>query len=431
MPNNVRRRESENPLMDLLQTRRPRDLAAVRNWDANDPLRALRDRFELPPNVVYLDGNSLGALPRATRHRIAHVVADEWGAGLIRSWNDCDWIGAPRRVGDKIAGLIGAAPGEVIVADSTSANLFKLISVALAARPGRREVLSEPGNFPSDLYVIEGALRGMADRSVRLEPAQRLIDCIGEDTALVVLTQVHYKSAAMHDMRAITARAHEKGALVLWDLSHSAGALHVDLNGCDVDFAVGCGYKYLNGGPGAPAFLFVARRHQACCRSPLSGWMGHERPFDFVDGYAPAAGIERFLCGTPPILGLLSLECGVDLLLEAGTAALQAKSEQLCQLFIALVQDMCGDQLQLLSPVDPRQRGSHLAYAHPNGYAVMRALIDRGVIGDFRAPDTLRFGFAPLYTRYEDVWQAVVTLRDVLQTQCWSEPRYAVRAAVT
>jgi kynureninase len=431
MPNNVPRPESENPLMDLLQTRRPHDLATVRNWDAHDPLRALRDRFELPPNVVYLDGNSLGALPRATRQRIAHVVAQEWGAGLIRSWNDCDWIGAPRRVGDKIARLIGAAPGEAIVADSTSANLFKLISVALAARPGRREVLSEPGNFPSDLYVIDGALRGMADRSVRLEPAHRLIDCIGEDTALVVLTHVHYKSAAMHDMRAITARAHEKGALVLWDLSHSAGALHVDLNGCDADFAVGCGYKYLNGGPGSPAFLFVARRHQASCRSPLSGWMGHERPFDFVDGYAPAAGIERFLCGTPPILGLLSLECGVDLLLEAGTAALQAKSEQLCQLFIALVQEMCGDQLQLLSPADPRQRGSHLAYVHPNGYAVMRALIDRGVIGDFRAPDTLRFGFAPLYTRYEDVWQAVVTLRDVLQTQCWSEPRYAVRAAVT
>jgi kynureninase len=417
--------------MDFLQPRSPRDLTAVRNWDASDPLRALRDRFELPPNVVYLDGNSLGALPRATRQRIAHVVADEWGVGLIRSWNDSDWIGAPRRVGDKIAGLIGAAPGEVIVADSTSANLFKLISVALAARPGRREVLSEPGNFPSDLYVIDGALRGMADRSVRLEPAHRLIECIGEDTALVVLTHVHYKSAAMHDMRAITARAHEKGALVLWDLSHSAGALHVDLTGCDADFAVGCGYKYLNGGPGAPAFLFVARRHQASCRSPLSGWMSHERPFDFVDGYTPAAGIERFLCGTPPILGLLSLECGVDLLLEAGTTALQAKSQQLCQLFSALVQEMCGDRLQLLSPADPRQRGSHVAYAHPNGYAVMRALIDRGVIGDFRAPDILRFGFAPLYTRYEDVWQAVVTLRDVLQTQCWSEPRYAVRAAVT
>jgi kynureninase len=417
--------------MDLLQPRSPRDLAGVRNWDANDPLRAFRDRFDLPPDVVYLDGNSLGALPRATRERIAQVVADEWGVGLIRSWNECDWIRAPRRVGDKIAGLIGAAPGEVIVADSTSANLFKLINVALAARPGRREVLSEPGNFPSDLYVIDGALRGLPDRRLRLEPADRLIDAISEDTALVVLTHVHYKTAAMHDMRAITARAHEKGALVLWDLSHSVGALQVDLNDCDADFAVGCGYKYLNGGPGAPAFLFVARRHLAGSVSPLSGWMGHDKPFDFVDGYAPAAGIERFLCGTPPILGLLSLECGVDLLLEAGPAALQAKSQRLCQLFIALVQDMCGDQLQLLSPMDPRQRGSHLAYAHPNGYAVMRALIDRGVIGDFRAPDTLRFGVTPLYTRYEDVWRAVVTLRDVLQTQCWSEPRYAVRAAVT
>jgi len=418
--------------MDSVQPRSPRELAAVRSWDASDPLRDFRERFDLPPDVVYLDGNSLGALPRATRQRIAEVVADEWGNGLIRSWNDADWIRAPRRVGDKVAGLIGAAPGEVIVTDSTSVNLFKLIAVALAARPGRREVLSEPGNFCTDLYVIEGALRGMPERTLRLEPAERLIDCISEDTALVLLTHVHYKSAAMHDMRAITARAHEKGALVLWDLSHSVGALHVDLNGCDADFAVGCGYKYLNGGPGAPAFLFVAQRHLAGSVSPLSGWMGHARPFDFLDPYAPAPGIERFLCGTPPILGLLSLECGVDLLLEAGTAALQAKSQALCQLFISLVDEMCaGYDLRLLSPMDPRQRGSHLAYAHPNGYAVMRALIDRGVIGDFRAPDCLRFGLVPLYTRYEDVWHAVATLRDVLQTQCWSEPRYAVRAAVT
>jgi kynureninase len=431
MPNNVPRDESENRRMDLLQTR-PRDLGAVRTWDASDPLRAFRDRFDLPPNVVYLDGNSLGALPRATRQRIEHVVTAEWGVGLIRSWNDADWIGAPRRVGDKIAGLIGAGPGEVIVADSTSANLFKLVSAALAMRPGRREVLSEPGNFPTDLYVLEGALRNASDRALRLEPADRLIDCISEDTALVVLTQVHYKTAWMHDMRAITQRAHAKGALVLWDLSHSAGALQVDLNGCDADFAVGCGYKYLNGGPGAPAFLFVAKRHHASCVSPLSGWMGHARPFDFVDSYAPAPGIERFLCGTPPILGVLSLECGVDLLLEAGTAALQSKSQRLCQLFIDLVQEMCDcKDLQLLSPADSQRRGSHVAYANPNGYAVMRALIDRGVIGDFRAPDILRFGFAPLYTRYEDVWHAAATLRDVLQTQCWSEPRYAVRAAVT
>ena len=418
--------------MDLVQPRSPRDLGAVRSWDASDPLRAFRERFDLPPNIVYLDGNSLGALPRATRQRIADVVAREWGEGLIRSWNEADWIRAPRRVGDKIAGLIGAAPGEVVVADSTSANLFKLISAALAARPGRGEVLSEPGNFPSDLYVIEGALRGMPDRSLRLEPADQVLDAIDENTALVILTHVHYKSAAMHDMRAITARAHEKGALVLWDLSHSVGALQIDLNGCDADFAVGCGYKYLNGGPGAPAFLFVARRHLASSVSPLSGWMGHARPFDFVDGYVPAAGIERFLCGTPPILGLLSLECGVDLLLEAGTGALQAKSQRLCQLFMTLVEEMCGDaHLTLIGPADPRQRGSHLAYAHPNGYAVMQALIERGVIGDFRAPDTLRFGFTPLYTSYEDVWNAVATLRDVLHTECWSEPRYAVRAAVT
>jgi kynureninase len=310
-------------------------------------------------------------------------------------------------------------------------NLFKLVNAALAARPGRREVLSEPGNFPTDLYVLEGALREQPQRRLRLEPASQLLDCIDDDTALVVLTHVHYKTAAMHDMVAITKRAHEKGALVLWDLSHSAGALHVDLNGCNADLAVGCGYKYLNGGPGAPAFLFVARRHQSSFRSPLSGWMGHAQPFDFVDSYAPAPGIERFLCGTPPILGLLSLECGVDLLLEAGTAALQAKAQRLCELFMTLAEEMCGNELRLLSPSDPRQCASHLAYAHPNGYAVMRALIDRGVIGDFRAPDTLRFGFAPLYTRYEDVWLAVATLRDVLQTQCWSEPRYAIRAAVT
>jgi kynureninase len=411
---------------------RPLEAAAVRSWDAADPLRDFRERFELPPDVVYLDGNSLGALPRSTRERLAQVISAEWGMGLIRSWNDSDWIGAPRRVGDKIARLIGAQPGEVIVADSTSANLYKLIHVALAARPDRSEILSEPGNFPSDLYVIEGALRATPGRVLRLEPAERIADCISENTALVVLTHVHYKSASVHDMRAITARAHEHGALVIWDLSHSAGAVEVDVGACNVDMAVGCGYKYLNGGPGAPAYLFVARRHQATAVSPLSGWMGHGRPFDFVDRYEPARGIERFLCGTPPILGVLSLECGVDLLLEAGAAQLQAKSRRLSELFIALVQEMCSDSgLRLLSPADASARGSHLAYAHPHGYAIMRALIDRGVIGDFRAPDALRFGFTPLYLRYADIWTAVITLRDVLRTQCWSEPRYAARAAVT
>jgi kynureninase len=414
------------------EERLPLDLEGVRSLDASDPLREFRARFELPPDIVYLDGNSLGALPCSTRERLAKVVAAEWGRGLIRSWNECDWIGAPQRVGDKLAALIGAQRGEVIVADSTSANLFKLISVALAARPGRSEVLSEPGNFPSDLYVIEGALRSVPGHTLCLEPAQHIASCISENTALVVLTHVHYKTAVMHDMRAITARAHEHGALVLWDLSHSAGAVEVDLGACNVDLAVGCGYKYLNGGPGAPAFLFVARRHQAAAMSPLSGWMGHERPFEFIDRYEPARGIQRFLCGTPPILGVSSLECGVDLLLEAGAAPLQAKSRRLTELFITLVREMCaGHELRLLSPAAADARGSHLAYAHPNGYEVMQALIDRGVIGDFRAPDVLRFGLAPLYTRYEDVWIAVTTLREVLQTQCWSEPRYAARAAVT
>lgn len=408
------------------------ELNVLRQWDAEDPLRAARERFDLPSNTVYLDGNSLGALPHATKHRLAQVVAHEWGHGLIRSWNTCEWIGAPRRVGDKIARLIGAKPGEVIAADSTSVNLYKLISVALGARPERREILTESGNFPTDVYVMEGALRRRQDRLLRVEPTSRIRASITVDTALVVLTHVHYKTAALHDMREITALAHERGALVLWDLSHSVGAMELDLNTCGADMAVGCGYKYLNGGPGAPAFLFLAARHQAAALSPLSGWMGHDRPFEFVDQYEPAEGIRRFLCGTPPILGLASLECGVDLMLEYGMKMLETKSRRLTELFIYLVTALCsGHDLRLASPRDVRQRGSHVSYAHPNGYALMQALIERGVIGDFRAPDVLRFGFAPLYTRYEDVWTTATALRDLLKTKCWSEPRYAVRAAVT
>jgi kynureninase len=413
------------------------DLHELRQWDAEDPLRTARARFDLPADTVYLDGNSLGALPHATKRRLQQVVAEEWGQGLIRSWNHCEWIGAPRRVGDKIARLIGAAPGEVIAADSTSVNLYKLISVALDARPdrrqhGRREILTESGNFPTDVYVMEGVARGRQDCVLRVEPTSRIRESIGKDTALVVLTHVHYKSAATHDMREITALAHQHGALMLWDLSHSVGAMELDLNGCQADMAVGCGYKYLNGGPGAPSFLFLADRHQAAAISPLSGWMGHDRPFEFVDQYEPAEGIRRFLCGTPPILGLASLECGVDMVLEYGTKALEAKSRRLTELFIELVTTLCsGHDLRLASPSDVRQRGSHVSYAHPNGYALMQALIERGVIGDFRAPDILRFGFAPLYIRYEDVWTAAMTLRDLLNDGCWSQARYAVRAAVT
>lgn len=409
------------------------DLETMRRWDAGDPLREFRAEFDLPASVVYLDGNSLGALPKKTRQRLTQVVGEEWGQGLIRSWNTCKWIEAPQRVGDKIAKLIGAQPGEVIAADSTSVNLFKLISVALAARPDRSKVLSEPGNFPTDLYMIEGAMRSAGRAmSLQLQPAERILQSIDTDTALVLLTHVHYKTAAVHDMRAITQRAHAMGALVLWDLSHSAGAVELDLNACGVDLAVGCGYKYLNGGPGAPAFLFVARRHQDAALSPLSGWMGHEQAFEFEDHYTPASGVRRFLCGTPPMLGLLSLETGVDLFLRTDIAGVVGKSRRLSTLFIDLVERTCPDSgLRLVSPRDAACRGSHVSFAHPNGYAVMQALIERGVIGDFRAPDILRFGFTPLYTRYIDVWQAASTLAAVLGSECWNHPRYAVRAAVS
>jgi len=409
------------------------DLEEVRRWDREDPIGHFRERFELPADIVYLDGNSLGALPVETHQRLEDVISRQWGRDLIRSWNVHGWIHAPERVGAKIARLIGADGDEVIVADSTSVNLYKLLCGALALRPDRSVVLSEPGNFPTDLYVIQGAIAGATPaRRLRLEPADRILEAIDDDTALVMLTHVHYKTAAVHDMRAITERAHECGALVLWDLSHSAGAVEVDLNGCGVDMAVGCGYKYLNGGPGAPAYLFLARRHHDSFISPLSGWMGHRAPFDFVDDYAPAPGIRRFLCGTPYMLGLLALEAGVDLMLECGIAPLVEKSRRLSELFIRLVQRMCPrSSLRLISPADPARRGSHVAFAHPDGYAVMQALIERGVIGDFRSPDILRFGFAPLYTRYEDVWRAVATLAEVLASECWSDPRYAVRAPVT
>jgi len=392
-----------------------------------------RHRFELPPGLVYLDGNSLGALSTDARRRLDDVVRREWGRDLIRSWNVNGWIEAPLRVGAKIARLIGARPDEVVVADSTSVNLFKLVFAALATRPQRTVLLSEPGNFPTDLYVLQGAVAACGRAlQLRLQERERLLEAIDESTALVVLTHVHYKSAALHDMRAITRRAHDCGALVLWDLSHSVGAVEVDLNGCEADMAVGCGYKYLNGGPGAPAFAFLASRHHESFVSPLSGWMGHRSPFEFDDAYAPARGMRRFLCGTPPMLQLLSLEAGVDLMLECGMGPLVEKSRRLSELFIDLIERLCPQSPpRLASPRDPAERGSHVSLAHPNGYAIMQALIERGVIGDFRAPDILRFGFAPLYTRYEDIWTAAGILAAVLDSECWTHPRYARRAAIT
>ncbi len=400
--------------------------------DAADPLRAMRERFVLPDGVIYLDGNSLGALPRTTAARVAEAVTLQWGDGLIRSWNRHDWIGAAKRVGGRIAPLIGAEPGEVIVADSTSVNLYKLIVAALKARPGRHTILSEPGNFPTDLYVADGAAWSVGDARVRTLPVAEIVAAIDDDTALVMLTHVHYKSGAMLDMAAITAAAQAKGALVLWDLSHSVGAVPVDLNGCNADLAVGCGYKYLNGGPGAPAFLYVAARHHAALRSPLSGWMGHAAPFDFEDGYAPAGDIGRFQCGTPPILALAALEEGVALFDEVGFDTLVAKSRRLSDAYIALVEARCGDQgFTLVSPRDATRRGSHVSFAHPQAYAICQVLIDRGVIGDFRAPDVLRMGFTPLYTGFTDMWRAVEILRDVMVPGAWDAPAYHARNAVT
>ena len=407
------------------------DLQDAQRLDATDPLARFRDRFDLPEGVLYLDGNSLGALPSATPERLAEVVRQEWGQGLIRSWNTADWISAPQRVGGKIARLIGAQADEVIVADSTSVNLFKLLSAGLAVGPGRRVILSEAGNFPTDLYIAQGIAAMDPSVSVRALPRDEIIAAAGPDT-LVMLTHVHYKTGQRYDLRAVTQAVQARGGMILWDLSHSAGAVALELSAAGVDLAVGCGYKYLNGGPGAPAFLYVARRHQATLRSPLSGWMGHAAPFAFSDDYAPAPDLKRFLCGTPPILSLAALECGVDLFLEADMAAVTEKSQRLCDLFITWVETHCaGHGLTLLTPRDAAARGSHVSFAHPDGYAVMQALIARGVIGDFRDPDAMRFGFTPLYLGYEDVWRAVQSLKDILTSRAWDDPRYAARAAVT
>jgi kynureninase len=399
--------------------------------DAADPLARFRGAFDLPGGVIYLDGNSLGPPPKATLARLAEVGEREWARDLIRSWNVNGWMEAPLRVGDKIARLIGARPNEVAVADSTSVNLFKLAAGALSLRPGRTTILSETGNFPTDLYVLQGLAALLPGVTLKAVAAAELPAAIDEDVAVVVLTEVHYKSARRWDMAALTAAAHAKGALILWDLSHSAGAVATDLNGCDADLAVGCGYKYLNGGPGAPAFLFVAERHQAAIKQPLSGWMGHAEPFAFDDDYRPASDIRAQITGTPPILGLAALEAGVDLQVQADPALVETKGLALADLFIDLVAERCAGFGVELASERGAKRGLHVALAHPEGYAIVQALMARGVIGDFRAPDVLRFGFSPLFLSYVQVWDAVEILRDVLATGAWDTEAFRRRAAVT
>ncbi|HYH22076.1 MAG TPA: kynureninase [Azospirillum sp.] len=397
--------------------------------DAADELAAARARFVLPEGEIYLDGNSLGALPRATAERLRHVVEAEWGRDLIRSWNTAGWIDLPQRVGDKIGRLVGAAPGQVVVADSTSVNLFKALSAALRLRPERRVILTERSNFPTDLYVAQGVIEQLGGRhELRLVGRDDVAGAIGPDTAVVMLTHVDYRTGAMHDMAGVTAAAHAHGALMLWDLAHSAGAMPVDLDGCGADFAVGCGYKYLNGGPGAPAFLYVAWRHQEAFRQPLTGWMGHAEPFAFGTDYRPAEGIRRALCGTPPVLSLAALEVGVDELLAVDLHAVRRKSLAMTGLFRRLV---AGLGLEAVGPEDPRACGSQVSLRHPQGYAIVQALIARGIVGDFRAPDILRFGFAPLYLRFVDVWGAAAALADVLETGAWDRPEFHRRHAVT
>jgi kynureninase len=404
-----------------------------RDKDSADPLARHRDAFALPENVIYLDGNSLGALPKQAEERVRAVMTRQWGRDLIKSWNLHDWIGAPARVGGKIARLIGAKPNEVVVADSTSLNVFKALHAALRLRPERRVILSDEGNFPTDLYMAQGLATLLGGgHELKIVSPDRIAASLTEEVAVLMMTEVDYRSGRLHDMATLTKAAHEQGALALWDLCHSAGAFPVDLNGCGADFAVGCGYKYLNGGPGAPAFIFVAERWRNEAAQPLFGWMGHDAPFAFDLDYRPRAGIDRFLVGTPPILSLTALEAGLDLFADVELAALRSKSGALGDLFIALVEQELPDSgLTLASPRDAAVRGSQVSFRHPEGYPIMQALIARGVIGDFRAPDILRFGFAPLYVSFVDVWNAVAHLKAVMAGQEWQKPEFRRRAAVT
>ncbi|MFM8750603.1 kynureninase [Rhabdaerophilum sp.] len=399
--------------------------------DRDDPLAPKRAAFLLPEGQIYLDGNSLGVLPRGVEERVVDLIRNQWGKDLIVSWNKHGWIDLPQKVGNRIARLVGAEPGSVISADSTSINLFKLVAAALALNPGRGTILSDTGNFPTDLYMASG-VAGMMAKGVRVTTVapEDVASAIDADTALVMLTHVDYRTGRMHDMRAITALAHQHGALMLWDLAHSAGAMPLDLAGCDTDFAVGCSYKYLNGGPGAPAFLYVAPRHQDSAISPLSGWLGHAAPFAFDLDYRPAEGIGRFICGTPNLLSLVALDAALDAFDGVDLDALRRKSEQLGDLFIRLVDQECSG-FGLASARQAAARGSQVSLRHPEGYAIMQALIARGVVGDFRSPDVLRFGFTPLYLGFADVFDAVAHLKAVMAAGEWQRAEFRTRAKVT
>jgi kynureninase len=422
--------------------------------DASDPLRGLKDLFTLPPGVIYLDGNSLGVLPKATSARVAEVVTQEWGVGLIRSWNTAGWFESPQKVGNKIARLIGANEGEVVATDTTSINLYKVLSAALniaaVDTPSRKLIISERSNFPTDLYIAE-ALCQERGYTLKLVEPEEIPASLTADVAILMLTHVNYRTGSMHDMAAVTQAAHATGILTVWDLAHSAGAVPVDLTGAKADFAIGCGYKYLNGGPGAPAFVWVHPKHTERFWQPLAGWWGHAAPFAFTPDYRPAPGVNRYLCGTQPIINMAALDCGLNVYMAAeafgGMAALRIKSLALTDLFIQLVQERCaGFGIGLATPLAHALRGSQVCLTREHGagvsndsgaFAIVQALIARGVIGDYRAgdgkahKDIMRFGFTPLYVGFEDVWHAVEQLREVLISEEWRRTEFNMKALVT
>ena len=392
---------------------------------------ATRAMFHLPEGVVYLDGNSLGPLPAAAAERLRRVAVEEWGELLITGWNRAGWMDLPRRIGDRIGRLIGAEPGSVVMGDTLSIKVYQALAAALEMVPGRKVVLSDSGNFPSDLYIAEGLLRTLGPGyELRIVAPEAVAGAIGPEVAVLMLTEVDYRTGRLHDMAALTRAAHDAGALTVWDLAHSAGALPVDLAGTGADFAIGCSYKYLNSGPGGPAFIYVAPRHAERARPALSGWLGHAAPFAFEPGYRPGRGIERMRVGTPPILQLAALDAALDIWEIADIGDVRARSIELTEAFIAGVEAACPE-LILASPRDPGSRGSQVSFRHPEGYAIVQALIDRGVIGDFRAPDILRFGFTPLYIGAAEVDRAVSVLAEVMAGALWDRPGYRRRAAVT
>jgi kynureninase len=400
--------------------------------DLSDPLRRFRDRFILPEGVIYLDGNSLGALPQAAPGIVNRTITQEWGRDLIGSWNSAGWFDMPVRLGDRIGQLLGADSGQTVVCDTTSINLFKALHAAMALRPGRDTIIAEANSFPTDLYIIEGAISS-AGRPMqrRLIGADGTLDTLLNDrVAAVVLSHVDYRSGAILDMEAVTRKIHDAGALVIWDVCHSAGVIELAFDRHAADFMVGCTYKYLNGGPGSPAFIVVAKAHQADARHPLSGWWGHAAPFAFERDFQPDTGIKRFLCGTPPIISLRGIDVALDALDGVELSAIRRKSVALTELFIARVRALLP-QLEIISPREAALRGSQVSIAFDKGYAVVQAMIERGVIGDFRAPDIMRFGFAPLYIGYADVWDAAEILAGCVRTEVWRDPRYDRKLAVT